>query len=172
MSEPSGTAPDGTKPDGTEPDRAEPSRDRIQLWVSLPADADTVWAEIGGFKAIADWHPEVVSAELAEIEGETHRHLRMADDSLILERLVETGPRHYTYEIVDSPLPLTGHRATLSCVPEEDGCHVFWSVVFEPTDPAADDIVEGFCRSGLETLRQRFGGRGEAAARRAQKTSR
>lgn len=164
--------PGGTDSDRAEPNRAEPSRDRIQLWVSLPAGADTVWAGIGGFDAIADWHPEVVSAELAEIEGETHRHLRMTDESLILERLVEKGPRHYTYEIVDSPLPLIGHRATLSCVPEEDDCHVFWSVVFEPTDAAADDIVEGFCRSGLETLPRRFGGRGGAAARRAQKTSR
>lgn len=150
----------------------EPSRDRIQLWVSLPRLPGEVWAEIGGFGAIADWHPEVTSAELAQIEGETHRHLRLADGTLILERLIDSGPLHYSYEIVDSPLPLSEHRATLSCVAEDGGCHVFWSEVFEPEDPVADDIIEGFCRAGLEALRERFGGRGKTAARRAQKTSR
>lgn len=151
---------------------AEPTRDRIQLWLSLPRAPEEVWAEIGDFGAIADWHPEVSSAELVEIEGETHRHLRLADDSLVLERLRDSGPLHYSYEMVDGPLPLGDHRATLSCVAEEGGCHVFWSAVFQPGDPAADDIVEGFYRVGLEALRGRFGGRQDAAARRDQSTSR
>lgn len=150
----------------------EPTRDRIQLWVSLPRPPEEVWAEIGGFGAIADWHPEVVSAELAKIEGETHRHLRLADGTLILERLIESGPLHYSYEIVDGPLPLSDHRATLSCVAEEGGCHVFWSAVFEAGDPMADDIVEGFFRAGLEALRERFGGQRKTAGRRAQKGGR
>ncbi len=150
----------------------EPIRDRIQLWVSLPRPPEEVWAEIGGFNAIAEWHPEVVAAELVELEGETHRHLRMTDDALSLERLVETGPLHYSYSIVESRLPLADHRATLSCVAEEDGCHVFWAAVFEPADQTVDDIVEGFYRVGLEALRARFGGRKQAAARRAQKATR
>lgn len=156
----------------TQPHRTEPERDRIQLWVSLPKTPEAVWAAIGGFDAIADWHPEVTSAELVELEGETHRHLRMADGSLFLERLAEFGTHYYSYELVESPLPVTGHRATLSCVAEAGGCHVFWSAVFEPEDPVADEIIEGFFRAGLEALRERFGGRVEATARRAQKISR
>ncbi len=155
----------------TDTNGPEPLRDRIQLWVSLPGTPETVWAEIGAFDAIADWHPGVAAAELVEIEGETHRHLRTPDGGLFLERLVETGERHYAYELVDSPLPLSGHRATLSCVAEEGGCHVFWSAIFEPEDPVADEIVEGFFRMGLEALRDRFGGRGEAKARRARKAA-
>lgn len=147
----------------------EPSRDRIQLWVSLPRPPEEVWAGIGDFAAIADWHPEVAAAELVELEGETHRHLRLAENTLVLERLRDAGRLHYTYEIVDSPLPLSDHRATLSCVAEPDGCHVFWSAVFEPGDPAVDEIVEGFYRVGLEALRARFGGREQAGAKRARK---
>lgn len=133
-------------------------RDRIQRWVSLPQPPEAVWAAIGGFGTIAEWHPDVVSAEVVEIEGALHRHLRTTDGGLTLERLVEMGPHHYTYEIVESPLPLADHRATLSCVPEKGGCHVFWAAVFEPTDESADDIVTSFYEDGLRALGERFGG--------------
>jgi len=137
---------------------SDPVRDRIQRWVKLPCPVDEVWTVIGGFGSIAEWHPDVHSAEVFEIEGETHRHLQIGEGGLTLERLVETGPHYLTYEIVDSPLPLADYRATLSCVPEEGGCHVFWSAMFEPTDPSADDIVTGFYEDGLRALRERFGG--------------
>ncbi len=133
-------------------------RDRIQRWVLLPTPPEKVWAEIGGFGAIADWHPGVTSAEVVEIEGEVHRHLRAPDGGLTLERLIETGRLHYTYEIVESHLPLAEHRATLSCVAEGGGCHVFWSAMFEPTDESADDIVSAFYEDGLRALRERYGG--------------
>jgi hypothetical protein len=133
-------------------------RDRIQRWVSLPKPPEMVWAQIGGFGDIADWHPGVDNAEVVEIDGATHRHLKMTDGGLLLERLIETGPHYYTYEMIDGPLPLAYHRATLSSVPEAGGCHVFWSAVFEPTDPSADDIVAAFYEEGLRTLRERYGG--------------
>ena len=133
-------------------------RDRIQRWVSLPHPPEKIWAEIGDFGGMDDWHPGIASTEVVDIEGETHRHLTLDNGELLLERLVETGPLYYTYEIVDAPLPLANHRATLSCVPEAGGCHVFWSAVFEPTDPSADEIVSGFYEEGLRALRERYGG--------------
>jgi len=146
---------------------SEPLHDRIQLWIELPAKADTVWAEIGDFGAIAEWHPDVVSAEIVEIEGDTYRHLRLAEGVLALERLVKTGERFYTSEIVESPLPMENHRATLSCVPEKEGCRVFWSAVFDPLDPIVDEIIEGFFETGLEALRQRYGAPTPARRRRS-----
>ncbi len=134
--------------------------DRLQRMLSLPAEADDVWREIGGFGAIADWHPWIDRVEVVEIEGRLHRHLHMADGELYLERLIEEGPRFYTYALVESGLPVDDHRATLSCVPEKQGCHVFWSAHFVPTDPAADAMVIGFYEAGLEVLGERFGGDG------------
>jgi hypothetical protein len=135
-----------------------PLRDRIQRFLMLPQAPEEVWAQIGGFGDIAAWHPLVDKAEVIEIEGETHRHLTLSDGELILERLVETGPTHYSYEMVESNLPIYDHRATLSCVAENGGCHVFWSAVFERTDAAADDIVSAFYEEGLRALRERFAG--------------
>lgn len=134
------------------------TRDRIQRWVSLPEAPGKIWAEIGGFGDMAAWHPGITSVEVFKIEGEVHRHVTMRDSGLLLERLVETGPLHYTYELIDGHLPLANHRATLSCVAEAGGCHVFWSAVFEPTDPSADDILVGFYEEGLRALRERYGG--------------
>jgi hypothetical protein len=135
-----------------------PIRDRIRRVMSLPRSPEQVWAEIGGFGDIAEWHPLVDKVEVFEIEGEPHRHLTLSDGELILERLIESGPHHYSYEVVESQLPIYDHRATLSCVAEEGGCHVFWSAVFERTDPSADDIIAAFYEEGLRALRGHYGG--------------
>lgn len=131
--------------------------DRLQRMLPLPVPADEVWRQIGGFGAMADWHPWIDRVEVVEIDGQTHRHLTMADGDLYLERLIEQGERYYTYELLESGLPVNDHRATLSCVPEAEGCHVFWSAYFIPTDPAADEMVIGFFEAGLTVLEERFG---------------
>lgn len=145
---------------------SEPIQDRIQLWVELPAKAEKVWAEIGDFGALAEWHPEVLSSEVVEIEGEIYRHVRLAEAAMLFEKLVERGEHFYTYTVEDSPLPMENARATLSCVPEETGCRVFWGAFFDPLDPIVDDIVEGFFEAGLEALRKRYGGTRRAERRR------
>jgi Polyketide cyclase / dehydrase and lipid transport len=138
--------------------------DQVRRMLSLPADRDAVWAAIGGFGQIAEWHPLIERAELAEIEGETYRHLTTTDGGLFLERLIEAGPHHLTYEMVDGPLPASDHRATLSCVAENGGCHVYWSAYFVPTGAdahLADGIVGAFYEIGLGALQERFGATAE-----------
>jgi len=145
-----------------EADDRDPSKDRIQRMVRLPVAADAAWAAIGGWGALADWHPLVARVEPVEVGSERCRHVTLTDGAVLYEALRETGPRHMTYAMVDSPLPLSDHRATLSVVPERDGgCHVFWSAVFAPHDGAdeqCDRIIAGVYEAGLEALRTRFGG--------------
>ena len=138
--------------------------DQVRRMVSLPVDRDTVWRAIGDFGGIAEWHPLIERAELAEIEGETYRHLTTVDGELFLERLIEAGSHHLTYEMVDGPLPVADHRATLSCVAEPGGCHVYWSAYFVPTGPDAHfagGVVGAFYEIGLRAVRDRFGAASE-----------
>jgi len=138
----------------------QPDHDRLRRMVSLNAPPERVWAEIGGFASIADWHPMIDSVELTEIEGDPYRHLRMADGELFFERLIETGPHHYSYEVVDGPFPVSDYRATLSVVAETGGCHVFWSARFIPAESAThlpDEMVAKFYEIGLEELARRYG---------------
>ncbi len=130
--------------------------DRVLRLVMLNAPKDKVWSEIGGFADIADWHPVFKEAEIVELAGEVHRHLTTIDGDLVIEKLLETGPNFYRYAIVDSGLPVEDYRATLSCVAEKDGCHVYWAADYEPTDPSADDIIIGVYEAGLAALRDRY----------------
>ncbi len=141
-------------------DRAD-KHDRVSRMVRLAAPAETVWAEIGGFGAIADWHPLIESCELTEIEGEPYRRLTLSDGGSVFERLVEAGPLRLSYEMVEGPLPATDYRAAFTCVPEPaGGCHVYWSAYFEPPDGqehAADELVGKIFEIGLDALADRYG---------------
>ncbi len=140
----------------------EPDHDRLRRMVVLEAPAATVWAAIGGFDRIAEWHPLIATDEPSEIEGDRYRYLHTTEDERFLERLIEEGPHHYTYEVVESPLPVSDWRATLSCVAEGEGrCHVFWSAHFVPAggpEHISDEIVAKYYEIGLEALRERFSG--------------
>lgn len=140
-------------------DQQDSAHDRLERLVLLPAPQNKVWAAIGDFGAIADWHPLIATAEVTEIEGSTYRRLVSTDDEAFFERLIETGPHHVTYEVIEGPLPVTDYRATLSCVAEDEGCRVFWSALFTPADDAgrlSEGIVGKFYEIGLRALRERF----------------
>ena len=134
-----------------------PPRDRVERWIDLPAKAEDVWAVIGPFGSVAEWHPAIAEAEVIDLEGETHRHLTLRDGEKLLERLVEVGDHLYRYEIAEGPLPVEEYRATLTCFPEGDGCRVFWSSTFESDDPAADALIAGIYEAGLAAIQERFG---------------
>ncbi len=133
---------------------------RVQRMVALKAAPETVWAAIGGFGVMASWHPLIASVEVVDIEGEAYRHLTTTEGEKFFEKLVETGPNYITYTVEDGPLPTDDYRATLSVVPEEEGCHVFWGAYFEPVGAdghLADEIVAKFYEIGLEALAERYG---------------
>lgn len=136
----------------------ETSRDRVQRMVSLSRPPDEVWAEIGGFGALADWHPSVAKVEVVDLDGAPHRHVTLADGTVLMDRLVETGLHYYTCTLVDSPLPTEDYRSTLSCVAEPGGCHVFWSAIFEADDPGVDELIARFFEIGLNALLERYEG--------------
>lgn len=136
----------------------EHARDRVERWVDLPAKAEEVWAVIGPFGSLADWHPLITSCEVVEIDGDTHRHVTLRDGELLLEKLVEAKPHTLRYELVDGPIPVSDYRATLTCFPEGDGCRVYWSSTYEAEDPRVDELVAGLYEAGLQALAERFGG--------------
>ena len=134
----------------------EQHTDRVERWVDISAPAEKVWAEVGDFAAIADWHPAVDKCEIVEIEGETHRHLTLADGELLLERLEEEGEHFYRYAIVEGPLPVEDYLSTFTVFRRPEGCRVFWSSTFDSEDPMADEMVAGIYEIGLDAIRRRF----------------
>ncbi len=119
---------------------------------------EQIWAVIGDFHRLAEWHPGV---EKQTAEGDS-RHLHLAGGGMLVERLLgeETGgaTRSYAYEIVSGPLPVQGYRSVLSVAPAGSGSVVVWTSTFEPTADAAFRLIAGIYESGLKALAQSLPG--------------
>ena len=63
----------------------------IKKEVEAPGTPESVWAMVGDFCAIKDWHPAVAECEEFEEGGDTFRTLTLGDGGKIKERLTESG---------------------------------------------------------------------------------
>ena len=79
-----------------------------------------MWALVGSFCAIKDWHPAVADCETSKEGDVTSRTLTLKDGSKIKERLTDAEETSYSYAIVESPLPVKNYKATLSVEEDED----------------------------------------------------
>lgn len=114
-----------------------------------------VWAKIGAFCAIGDWHPAVASCKQSEEGGATYRTLALEGGGTIKERLVETTDSGYTYEIVESPLPVQNYRSTFSVKAAGEDTAVDWTGSFDAKDaPDADAeaAITGIYTAGLDSI--------------------
>ena len=50
---------------------------KVSSTTELPVSAKTVWAVIGNFNALPDWHPAVEKSELKKKDGGTLRRLSL-----------------------------------------------------------------------------------------------
>jgi len=128
---------------------------KVSVSEKIPANAQQVWEMIGNFNSLADWHPAIEKSELEE--GGSVRRLTMPDGTIIVETL--TSERIYEYVIPDGQLPLSGYKALIRVVEDDDGnCTATWESEFEPQAPNAEDMVTGLYQAGFDNLRKMFGG--------------
>jgi Polyketide cyclase / dehydrase and lipid transport len=121
---------------------------------------EAVWQKIGEFCAIQDWHPAVSTCEQTQEGGETYRTLTLGDGSTIRERLIERTNSSYTYEIIESPLPVQSYRATLSVSAEGEGTRIDWKGSFDAKDAPDTDaefVIDGIYEAGLEEIANAHG---------------
>ena len=137
-------------------------------WSSVfTSSADELWSCIRRFNGLPDWHPAIRSSEVVEGESEfapgAVRVLTGTDGSTFRERLValDDARRALTYEIVDSPLPVSGYRSTLRVRPVADtgGAFLTWSATFDAAgghtpDEAVTAIAEGAYAPAIAALHQ------------------
>lgn len=137
---------------------------KVNMKTELNVPADEVWKLIGGFNALPDWHPAVAEST-TEGEGKgSVRRLSLAGGGTIVERLesVDDNERRYSYSIVDSPLPVSNYKATISVREQGDGTAtvVEWSSEFSPSGASESDatkVIQGIYDAGFENLKKMFG---------------
>lgn len=133
---------------------------RVTRTLSLDAAAADVWARIGSFQTIGDWHP-VIDSCTAESGGEVRR-LGIGGGVEIVERLEchDDAGMSYSYTIVEGPLPVANYRSTLRVRDNGDGTStVKWSGDFDAAgvaDADADEAIAGVYQAGLDSLRTEF----------------
>jgi hypothetical protein len=137
--------------------------------VNAPADA--VWDTIRDFNGLPSWLPPVAASEIRgggpSDQPGCVRVLTLGDGAQVVETLLELSDenRSCTYNIIESPLGVSGYVATLSVTPDTDAnrSNVQWTAEFEP-DPGqdgeerADFIGTNVFEVGLNALKERFGG--------------
>ncbi|MFF0480880.1 SRPBCC family protein [Streptomyces sp. NPDC004435] len=133
----------------------------------VPADPDTVWALVGGFATLGDWHPHVPPATVEDGAGPDDpgavRRFTLDGTVVARERLLARDPaaRSYRYTLLDPlALPVEEYVATLAVAPHPDGAELRWSAAYR----APDDLVprveaafgDGVYATGLDAVRERL----------------
>ncbi|MFJ7961499.1 SRPBCC family protein [Streptomyces sp. NPDC096319] len=133
----------------------------------LPAAPDAVWAVVGEFGALADWHPHLPPSTI-EDGGDPAapgavRVFAVDGVPVARERLLDRDEagRSYRYALLDPvPLPVHDYVATLAVRPHPEGAEVRWSAAYRSADDVAARVEEvfgdGTYGTGLAALRERF----------------
>jgi mxaD protein len=131
---------------------------QITRSVTLNATPAEVWALIGGFQALPNWHPAVAGSDKEVIDGVEHRRLGLEGGGEILEKNLGADTMSYGYAIIECPLPVVDYTSIISMVDAGGKAVVVWSSTFEGTADDASDVVAGIYQAGLDALVSRFGG--------------
>src|SRR5262249_855835 len=114
----------------------------------IAADPDTVWKLVGDYGGLDTWMAGIDSCTL---EGDD-RVLAMMGMT-IRERLLsrDDARRTLTYSVVEIPVPIEHHEATITVEPAGKGSKVTWAV--DVTPDTMLDIFVGTYAQGLDTLK-------------------
>lgn len=129
--------------------------------VEVAASPDEVWQAISGFCTIAEWHPMIAACVDGEQNGVAMRTLTTTDGAVLVERRVQYSDEgmSYSYEIVDSPLPVADYEATLAVIDGPEGSRITWSGKFDAKDTpdaTALEAIDDIYGAGLEALKERL----------------
>jgi carbon monoxide dehydrogenase subunit G len=131
---------------------------------TLQVPAQAVWNMIGGFSALARWHPAIVACAESDDKGAVIRTLTLHGGATVVERLdrLDDKERTYHYTIVGGSLPVADYEARLHVRESADGhsCTVEWSSEFQPSgapESEAADVIRGVYEAGFDNLRRLFG---------------
>ena len=135
----------------------------IERSVHLAAPAADVWAAIGDFDGMPNWHPAVNTSRTWQEGTDQLRELVVVGNIRLTERLVshDDGARTYRYAVVDGPLPVEGYTSKIIVTDNGDGTStVTWSAQYQlagASDEIAREAIGGIYDAGLQSLGIRFG---------------
>ncbi len=127
----------------------------VRQVAEIKASPTAVWAKVGEWCAIKDWHPAIASCQPGK---RGFRTLTLKDGGKILEKMTKTGKNTYSYDIIESPLPVKNYKATLTAKADSLGStDLTWTAKFDAakgkTDAEAAAVINGIFEAGLNNIK-------------------
>jgi len=132
----------------------------VKKRIEAPGLPPEVWAVVGEFCAIEKWHPAVAKCEETKEGDVTYRTLTLKDGGKIKEKLTGTEEVGYTYEIVESPLPVKNYKSKLwlELDDEPNRSVIFWQSDFDPADGKTEEeakkVITGVLADGVKGIKK------------------
>lgn len=129
----------------------------VTLEAPISATADTVWALVGRFGDLDEWHPWVPNCSLSD-DGLTRTIDLGAMSAIEVLDPSRTTSHGHSYTVTKSPMPIRDYRATWSVVDGDGGCTLKIHAAFEPVGDEAQAVamIRGFFDTAITTLQKRF----------------
>jgi Polyketide cyclase / dehydrase and lipid transport len=110
----------------------------------VPGTPPVIWAAVGDFCAIKDWHPLIADCKQTQEGDVTFRTLTLKDGGTIKEKLTDKDDLSYSYEIVESPLPVKNYKAKLWVEPDDEPerTAVYWEAEFDANGASDDEATK------------------------------
>jgi uncharacterized protein YndB with AHSA1/START domain len=121
----------------------------IRHHARIDRSPDEVWKLVSDAGAISTWFPGI---ETSSAEGNTRR-CSLGPGMEIVEEIVTVDDqlRRFQYRIVEGPMPIKVHLATVDVLPDDGGSLVIYSTEIEPEDSKA--MVDAAIGSAVEGLK-------------------
>ena len=138
------------------------SADQLTRSIDVNGTPAQVWAMIGPFCAIEQWHPAIGACTKAGSNPLTRTLVTKDGKATFVEaQTMRDDKAHlYSYTFISSPLPVTHYHATLAVAAKSYGVStVTWSGNYTPDDGKAKDAMDalsGIYQSGLEAIKAKL----------------
>jgi len=133
----------------------------VERTLVINATADEVWAFAGGWTAIDNLAPTVISSVLSNgNQVGSFRIVNLKGGNSVEETMVDKSATSYSYIITKSPLPVSNYKATIAVKNLENGKSEFsWKSSFTAdgvSDAEARKVIAGIYEGGLKVLQNKY----------------
>jgi hypothetical protein len=131
----------------------------VKKRTEAPGLPPQIWEIVGDFCAIKTWHPAAADC-VEEKEGDVvFRTITLKNGGKIKEKLTGTEDLGYSYEIIESPLPVKNYKARLwlEVDDEPERSVIYWQSDFDAngaSDADAEKTIEGILAAGVKGIKQ------------------
>ncbi len=130
--------------------------------IAAPGQMLVIWSTISDFCSIKDWHPAIADCKESKEGDATFRTLTLKDNGgTIKEKLDGSDDTSYTYEIVESSLPVKNYSAKFWVEPDErdpSRTVIHWDATFDAngkSDDEAKKTIGDIFLAGLKSIKQK-----------------